>query len=97
MQFSVLTSLIPAPIPTVFHPGFSQAGAVFLGQEVLVSRSRWEQCEGSGNSRQCSWFRLRGHLPWGGGKASAGAQDSSQNPSFQLLVLVSWSCGLSFG
>lgn len=61
-----------------------------LGQEVLVSRSRGQQCEGSGNTTQGSWFRLRRHLPWGG-KASAGAQNSSW-----LLVLVSGSFGLSF-
>lgn len=51
---------------SISHSGFTQAGAVFPGQEVLVSRSRWEQCEGSRNIGQCSWFRLRRHLPRGG-------------------------------
>lgn len=62
---------------SISHSGFTQAGAVFPGQEVLVSRSRWEQCKGSGNTGQCSWFRLRRHLRPRGGKASAGAQSSS--------------------
>lgn len=83
MQFPLLT-LIPAGIPTVFHSGFTQAGALFLGQEVLVSRSRWEQCE--------PWtvflVRLGRHLPWDG-MASDGAQNS-----FWLFVLVSRSFGL---
>lgn len=62
---------------SISHSGFTQAGAVFPGQEVLVGRSRWEQCKGSGNTGQCSWFRLRRHLRRRGGKASAGAQNSS--------------------
>lgn len=36
---------------------------------MLGSRSRWEQCEGSGNTGHCSWFRLRGLLPWVVGRA----------------------------
>lgn len=70
------------------YSGFTQAGAVFLGQEVLVSRSTGEQCQGSSVLIQTEKAPA---LRWEGLSRSS----EFLLPSW-LLVLVSGSFGLSF-